>query len=273
PPEVQARFREAMPDPAPEEYHTVSLIDHVGRQLICIPQQKYESIYELKSLKHDFAGIITYRNKLRDVLLEGVDIQWGKKCVGYEESDDGIWALFDDGTREFGTLLIGADGINSSNVAIPKNMAEKLLAFYNNALMQKSVGINGDTFFSAMRLIPIDQSVDDDDPESVMKHTISRIKQLRPPCELTDLMVDIFSLVPTSDPGEKYPFRVYNAPRRRPLRDIDPSSVPPWKNDRVILLGDAAHAMNPILGLARSSKGVQSSRNAALRQKVPIGTF
>ncbi|CAG8810845.1 10_t:CDS:2, partial [Racocetra persica] len=223
------------------------------------------------------------------------------------------------------------------DVAIPKNMAEKLLAFYNNALMQKSVGINGDTFFSAMRLIPIDQSgepyyrffigfqyptildskgpnsnlVDDDDPESVMKHTISRIKQLRPPCELTDLMVDIFSLVPTSDPGEKYPFRVYNAPRRRPLRDIDPSSVPPWKNDRIILLGDAAHAMNPILGLgannaiqdadlltkellnyayknddlfacirryneqmrARSSKDVQSSRNTALRQNVPIGTF
>ncbi|CAG8702225.1 10275_t:CDS:2, partial [Racocetra fulgida] len=207
PPEVQARFHEAMPDPAPEEYHTVSLIDHVGRQLICLPQQKYKSIYEIEPLKHDFAGVVTYRNRLRDVLLEGVDIQWDKKCVGYEESDDGVWALFDDGTKEFGDLLIGADGINSPKVALPKYMAEKLLDFYNNALMQRSLGLNGDAFFSFMRYVPVDQSdepyyrlgiafqyptildtedpnsefVNDDNPESVIKHTISRIKQLRPP--------------------------------------------------------------------------------------------
>ncbi|CAG8665361.1 25200_t:CDS:2 [Cetraspora pellucida] len=358
PPEVQARFPEAMPDPAPKEHHTISIVDHIGKQLLWIPQPTYKSVYEIEPLKHDFAGIVTYRNRLRDILLEGVDIQWGKKCVGYEESDDGVWVLFDDGTREFGVLLIGADGINSPirkqkvpnleifnlgvtsvdvDVALPKNLAEKLLAVYNYALMQKSVGLNGDAFFSFMRFIPIDQSdesyyrlgigfhyptildtddsnsklVDDDNPESVMRHTISRIKQLRPPCELTDLMVEIFSLVPYSDPGKKYPFRTYNPPRRRPLRDIDPLSVSPWKNDRVILLGDAVHAMNPLLGLgannaiqdadlltkellnyvyknddlfacirryneqmrARSSKDVQSSRNTALRQNVPIGKF
>ncbi|CAG8850974.1 29262_t:CDS:2, partial [Racocetra persica] len=76
PPEVQARFHEAMPDSAPEEHHTMSTVDHVGRQLFFIPQLKYKSIYEIEPLKHDFAGVVTYRNRLRDVLLEGVNIQW-----------------------------------------------------------------------------------------------------------------------------------------------------------------------------------------------------
>ncbi|CAG8618155.1 5191_t:CDS:2, partial [Dentiscutata heterogama] len=355
PPEVQARFPEAMPDPISKEQHTIAMIDHFGRQLFHIPQPKFKSVYEIESIKTDFAGIVTYRNRLRDVLLEGVDIQWGKKCIGYEESEDGVWVLFEDGTKEFGDLLIGADGINSPirkqkvpnleifnlgvtsidvDIAVPKNLADKFAAFYSNALMQKSLGRNGDSSFSMMRLIPIDQSdepryrltiayqyptiidiedenckVDDDDPESVIKHAISRIKQLRPPCELTDLLIELFSLVPYSDPGKNNLFRAYNPPRRRPLRDIDPLSVPPWKDDRVVLLGDAVHAMNPILGLgannalqdaelltkellkcenddliecirrynkqmkARSSKDVHSSRTQVLRQKIPVGEF
>ncbi|CAG8713763.1 17454_t:CDS:2, partial [Gigaspora rosea] len=272
PPEVQARFPEAMPDSVPKEHHAIAVIDHVGRNLCYIPLHKTKTVYEIEPLKHDFAGIVTYRNRLRDVLLEGVDIQWGKKCVGYEESDDdGVWVLFEDGTREFGNLLIGADGINSP---IPKNLAERLMLTYANAVVQKSIGRNGDKFFSMMRFIPIEQSketsyrvtlgfsyptnldlkdnisIDDNNPESIIKHAISRIKQLRSSCELTDLMIELFSLVPLSNPGE---FRTYNPPQRRQLRDINPLSVPPWKNDRIVLLGDAAHAMNPLLGLGANN--------------------
>ncbi|CAG8718885.1 4994_t:CDS:2 [Dentiscutata erythropus] len=354
PAEVQARLPEAIPNSIPKEHHAIAIIDHVGRHLLYVPQQKFKSIYEIEPLKHDFAGMVAFRNRLRDVLLEGVDVQWDKKCVGYEECDNGVWALFEDGTREFGDLLIGADGINSPirkqkvpsleiidlgvtsidvDIEIPKNLADRLMFVYANSLMQKSLGRNGDSFFSMMRFIPIDQSdepsyrvtlgygyptnldikdnivIDDKNPEAIIKHAITRIKQLRPPCELTDLMIELFSLVPFSHPGEKYPFRTYNPPRRRQLRDIDPLSVPPWKNDRIVLLGDAAHAMNPLLGLGvsnaiedadlltkellnyendnliacirryneqmrvRSSKDVTKSRNTVLRQRDPVGNF
>jgi 2-polyprenyl-6-methoxyphenol hydroxylase-like FAD-dependent oxidoreductase len=50
---------------------------------------------------------------LRDLLLEGVDVQWEKKCVGYHEDEEGVWANFEDGTRERGDLLVGSDGIHS----------------------------------------------------------------------------------------------------------------------------------------------------------------
>ncbi|CAG8564452.1 18278_t:CDS:2, partial [Dentiscutata erythropus] len=106
PAEVQARLSEAIPNPTPKEHHAITIVDHVGRYLLYFPQQNFKSIYEIEPLKHDFAGMVTYRNRLRDVLLEGVDVQWGKKCVGYEECDNGVWALFEDGTREFGDLLI-----------------------------------------------------------------------------------------------------------------------------------------------------------------------
>ncbi|KAF0561186.1 FAD/NADP-binding domain-containing protein [Gigaspora margarita] len=354
PAEVQARLPEAIPNPIPKENHSIAIVDHVGRCLLYFPQQEFKSIYEIEPLKHDFAGMVSYRNRLRDVLLEGVDIKWGKKCVGYEECDNGIWVLFEDRTREFGDLLIGADGINSPirkqkvpdleildlgvtsidvDIAIPKNLADRMMSIYANSLMQKSLGRNGDSFLSMMRYIPIDQSdepiyrvtlsysyptnldikdnilIDDNDPETVINHAISRIKQLRPPCELTDLMLELLSLVPFSHPGKKFPFRTYHPPRRRQLRDINPLSVPPWKNDRIILLGDAAHAMNPLLGLGvnnaiqdadlltkellnyenddliaciqrynekmrvRSSKDVMRSRNTVLRQRSPLGNF
>ncbi|CAG8749010.1 11642_t:CDS:2, partial [Dentiscutata erythropus] len=219
------------------------------------------------------------------------------------------------------------------DIAIPKNLADRIMSVYANLLLQKSLGRNSDSFLSMMRYIPIDQSdeptyrvtlgysyptnldikdnilIDDNDPESVIKHAISRIKQLRPPCELTDLMLKLLSLVPFSHPGKKYPFRTYHPPRHRQLRDINPLSVPPWKNDRIILLGDAAHAMNSLLGLGvnnaiqdadlltkellnyenddliacirrynekmrvRSSKDVMKSRNMALRQRRPLGNF
>ncbi|RIB03856.1 hypothetical protein C2G38_2122141 [Gigaspora rosea] len=201
-----------MPDPTPTEYHTMLLTIIL------------EDIY--------FFCIVIL---LRDVLLEGVDTQWGKKCIGYEESDDGVWALFEDGTREFGDLLIGADGINS-----PK--------------------------------------------------------------------LDNYVLL-VSHLEENYPFRTYIPPRRRQFLDIDPLSVPHWNNDRIILLGDAAHATNPLLGFGannvlqdadlltkelrncenddlvecirryneqmriRPSKGVLESRNLILNHRESVGNF
>ncbi|CAG8574710.1 1616_t:CDS:2 [Racocetra fulgida] len=293
----QDRLTEAIPSPTPKEHHSTMVIDHAGKLLFSAPQQNF-NIYEMEPLKHDFAGIVAYRHILRNVLLNGVDVQWGKKCIGYEESENGVWALFDDGTREFGDLLIGADGINSPirkqmvpnlkildpgvtsvdiDIVIPKYMADKLMKIYKNAIIQWSLGKNGDAFLSSMRYIPINEPdepryrlnfayhyptildikdennklVDDDNPESVVKHTILRIKQLRPPGELRDLIIEILSLALYSNSGysKKYPFRTYNPIRRRQLRDIDPLSVPDWKDGRTVLLGDAAHAMNPILGL------------------------
>ena len=69
---------------------------------------------------------ITYRDRLRDVLLESVPVHWGKKCIRYEETKDGVWVMFDDGSQEYCDILVGADGINSPGKLkfLPKNSLE-----------------------------------------------------------------------------------------------------------------------------------------------------
>lgn len=56
-----------------------------------------------------------HRQKLRNILADGLLVNEGKKLVSIEELDDGVRAIFDDGTSAEGTILIGADG-NNSNV-------------------------------------------------------------------------------------------------------------------------------------------------------------
>jgi len=56
---------------------------------------------------------VAYRDRLRDVLLESVPVQWGKRYIGYKETDEGVWVNFEDGSQEFCDILVGADGVNS----------------------------------------------------------------------------------------------------------------------------------------------------------------
>lgn len=53
------------------------------------------------------------RQRMRDWLLQGIDVQFGKRVVKIEEADDKVTAFFDDGTSESGDILVGAEGTRS----------------------------------------------------------------------------------------------------------------------------------------------------------------
>ncbi|MCJ1245622.1 hypothetical protein MMC30_002826 [Trapelia coarctata] len=53
------------------------------------------------------------RAEFRGWLSEHIDINWNKRFSHYEETDSGVTAYFHDGTSAAGSILVGADGINS----------------------------------------------------------------------------------------------------------------------------------------------------------------
>ncbi|KAI4176179.1 MAG: hypothetical protein LQ343_001223 [Gyalolechia ehrenbergii] len=60
------------------------------------------------------------RSKIRALLLEGVNVEWGKPITGISYSEDGetVTASFADGSQETGSILVGADGPHSGTRSI-----------------------------------------------------------------------------------------------------------------------------------------------------------
>ncbi|RGB37229.1 hypothetical protein C1646_695369 [Rhizophagus diaphanus] len=310
PSSIASNLTKAMPNPIPEiETHGITITDQVGNVLLTPPTKPFKDVYELAKISRGLSSMITYRDRLRDVLLEDVPVQWNKKCIKYVETEGGVWVFFEDGSQEFCNILVGADGINSpirkqklpelqifdygithvgADVSVPKHLMDKINKIHGNILACKTLGTKGDSTFMMTRLIPIKQEqndeknethyratlvysypsefdnidvesdkvkVDDNDPASVIEHVKRLIRTLRPDCELTDLLLELWDLAPKTIPNDpiKFPFKTYNPVQRRMMRDIDPMSIKSWTSSRVVLLGDAAHAMSPILGLGANN--------------------
>ncbi|CAG8632569.1 7625_t:CDS:2 [Funneliformis mosseae] len=176
---INSNLHKAMPNPLPDvEFHGVSLFDNKGSLLLNPPSKQYKDFNELVKFPNEYSLIVTYRDRLRDVLLESVPVHWGKKCIRYEETKDVVWVMFDDGSQKFCDILVGADGINSpvrkqrlpelqifdfgitnvvANVAVPKHLMDRFIKLQGNSLLQSSLGLHGDSSTLIFRLIPIEQ--------------------------------------------------------------------------------------------------------------------
>ena len=70
--------------------------------------------------EYGFPYLMIHRGDLQATMLNALEerapgaLRLGVKVVGLEQEGDGVTALFADGTREKGAVLIGADGVHSS---------------------------------------------------------------------------------------------------------------------------------------------------------------
>ncbi|KZM27237.1 uncharacterized protein EKO05_0002290 [Ascochyta rabiei] len=88
-----------------------------------VPTKELDDLIWLKGDSGERLATITFgpfyrlrRSKLRDLLSQNLDIQYGKhlQSIAYSSSGQSVTACFADGTSAEGSLLVGADGARST---------------------------------------------------------------------------------------------------------------------------------------------------------------
>lgn len=225
------------------------------------------------------------RGDMRNVFAEGCEeyIEWKKQVTGYRLTDDGVMAVFSDGTTsEEGSMIVGGEGIYSK---IAKQLSGGKLKVYDTGAR----GIHGQAPSTAFK--GLGEGVFQIRDKSREDGSVFVITNVRPG-EMDDPNVP-FGWTMGGQPGViQAPNNDYTIvgkqaadiakrltkdwhPRFKPLFDqmdesdaafwkitcSTPSGVPKWTNEpRVTVIGDAVHSMTPAGGIGANT----AVRDAAL---------
>lgn len=89
------------------------------------------------------------RGDMRKIFAEGCEdhIEWSKHVAGYELTDDGVRAVFADGTKSIeGSLLVGGEGISSK---VAKQVSGGMIKVYDTGAR----GIHGQAPTTSFKLL------------------------------------------------------------------------------------------------------------------------
>jgi 2-polyprenyl-6-methoxyphenol hydroxylase-like FAD-dependent oxidoreductase len=225
------------------------------------------------------------RTTMREVLLTNLEseLHYGKSVSHFETHDDGVTAYFADGTSESGSLLVGADGLNSSvrkqilpdypfldsgsriiygkspitsalEAEIPANLLGGMVLLSED----NTHGTPKTMLLEAIRF-PHGPSIEHIELPEDYFYWVLLLRQEHfslPDTKLLSLSKEesanlALSLTEKWHPSIKAIFKHQDRTQTSTLRiaSVDPK-IPDWQaSERVTLLGDAIHAMPPTGGL------------------------
>jgi 2-polyprenyl-6-methoxyphenol hydroxylase-like FAD-dependent oxidoreductase len=194
---------------------------------------------------------------LRDAARrDGVQVEYGKRLVGADRTPDGVTVRFADGSTATGDLLIGADGVNSPTRTIidPNAPAARYVGLLNAGGYASGVSVPGEV--GVMHMVFGKRCffcyIPNPNGEVWWFANLGRkTPPSRPEIAATDWRAELLDLVS----GDRmWATELINA---TPQIDagwptFDFPTVPQWHNDRMIIVGDAAHAVSPSAGQGAS---------------------
>lgn len=93
----------------PEKMNRLSMakVADVGDGFTCA-NEKMEPFFSIQQGQD--AAVQFLRSELRNILQEGINIEWNKRLVMFEDNGEQVMAHFEDGSYAIGNLLVGCDG-------------------------------------------------------------------------------------------------------------------------------------------------------------------
>lgn len=205
---------------------------------------------DLKQRFGDVPLVVVHRAELMDILMNSShhDIRCGLSFECYEQGENGVTVTFSDGTTDSADILIGADGIHSN---VRKQLAPQSTPLYSGYTAWRAVipfehkrvqNIWGESWGIGARFGVVPLS----DNRVYWFATANRpqgeqLTQAQSKNLLLELFADWHQPVPEVIRETNESLILHND-----IFDIDP--LESWHDGRVILLGDAVHAMTPNMG-------------------------
>ncbi|MEU6644123.1 NAD(P)/FAD-dependent oxidoreductase [Saccharomonospora sp. NPDC046836] len=194
---------------------------------------------------------------LRDeAVRRGVRIEYGKRLVSATSTPDGVTAVFSDGTRAHGDLLAGADGLRSATRTLidPNAPTPRYVPLLNAGGYAK--GLRLDAQPGRMHMV-----FGRDCFYAYVIHESGDVWWFANPRQPRELSREELAQVPWREK-----LLGLFAREDGPARDLveatdeifagwntyDFPSVPTWHRDRMVIIGDAAHATSPASGQGAS---------------------
>ena len=189
---------------------------------------------------------------------EGVEVTYGRRLEGVEETDNQVVARFADGTAAEAEVLVGADGVHSRVRAaalpqVPGARALGALAVGGIVTLEGAVDLRHAPYINLVvgpqyqfGFGAIDASAKLWAWWSHIQHPEAAVRERAARVEVNALREQLLGLFGDWwGPAGSFISRT-SLPLRTALFDMPP--LPRWWAGRVVLTGDAAHAMSPTGG-------------------------